>query len=154
VEQVVGVVADRLHRHRQQDLEYGVGGTAGATGMASMTNDRGSPDNVLGLLLRIGPWLLIVPVLLVVAAFSLGRHRAAAVGALLAGAVGYVGRYAQPDATAMYAVIASGYATWAASTSGCDAKPPLPGPRPDGDSQPGTCARLQQCGVLGEMLAT
>jgi len=39
--------------------------------MASMTDGDGSQDGLLGLLLQVGPWLLTISVLLVVAAFAL-----------------------------------------------------------------------------------
>jgi len=93
----------------------GVGaGAAAASGMAAMSGTGpGAPDGLLGVLLRIGPGLLVVSVLLVTAAFALSRRRLAAVPALLAGAVLYAGMYAQPDLAVMYAGIAVGYPAWA-----------------------------------------
>lgn len=66
-----------------------------------------------GVLLRLGPVLLVVSVLLVTAAFALSRRPVAAVPALLAGAVLYAGMYAQPDLTVMYVGIAARYLAWA-----------------------------------------
>lgn len=93
----------------------GVGAVAAAaSGMAAMSGTGpGAPDGLLGVLLRIGPGLLVVSVLLVTAAFALSRRRVAAVPALLAGAVLYAGMYAQPDLAVMYAGIAFGYLAWA-----------------------------------------
>ncbi len=92
----------------------GVGGAAAATGMAAMSGTGpGAPGGALGVLLRIGPILLVVSALLVTAAFALSRRRVAAIPAALAGAVLYAGMYSQPDLTVMNAAIAAGYLTWA-----------------------------------------
>jgi len=92
----------------------GVGGAAAATGMAAMSGTGpDAPGGLLGVLLRIGPILLVVSVLLVTAAFALSRRRVAAIPAMLAGAVLYAGMYSQPDLTVMYTAIATGYLTWA-----------------------------------------
>jgi hypothetical protein len=69
---------------------------------------------LLGVLLRIGPGLLIASVLLITAGFALSRRPRAAVPALLAGALLSWGMYAQPSLTLMYASIAVGYTAWAA----------------------------------------
>jgi len=92
----------------------GVGSAAAATGMAAMSGTGpGAPGGALGVLLRVGPVLLVVAVLLVTAAFALSRRQVAAIPALLAGAVLYAGMYSQPDLTVMYTAIAAGYLTWA-----------------------------------------
>ncbi len=91
----------------------GAGGAAAASGMAAMTRPAaGTPGGVLSDLVRAGPWLLAVSVLLVTAAFALTRRPLTAVPALLAGAVAYAGMYAQPSLAVMYASIAAAYLTW------------------------------------------
>jgi len=101
-------------------VAVGVGTSAAATGMAAMSGTGpGAPHGVLGVLLRIGPWLLVGSVLLVTAAFWLTRRPATAILALLAGALLYAGMYAQPNLAVMYAAIAVGYTAWAPSTCGC-----------------------------------
>ncbi len=93
----------------------GVGVSAGASGMAAMSGTgAGAPHGVLGVLLRIGPWLLVVSVLLVTATFGPTRRPATAILALLAGAVLYAGMYIQPNLAVMYVSIAVGYAAWGA----------------------------------------
>ena len=93
----------------------GVGGAAAATGMTGMTaNGSGHPGGALGALVRIGPWLIVVSVLLVAAAFALTYRPVTAIPALVAGAVLYAGMYAQSSLPVMYASIAVGYLTWAA----------------------------------------
>lgn len=93
----------------------GVGVSAGATGMAAMSGTGvGAPNGVLGVLLRIGPWLLVVSVLLVTATFGTTRRPATALLALLAGVVLYAGMYLQPNLVVMYVSIAIGYAAWGA----------------------------------------
>jgi hypothetical protein len=83
--------------------------------MAAMSGTGpGAPHGVLGVLLRIGPWLLVGSVLLVTAAFWLTRRPATAILALLAGALLYAGMYAQPNLAVMYAAITVGYTAWAA----------------------------------------
>lgn len=55
-------------------VAVGAGASAAATGMAAMSGTApGGPHGVLGVLLRIGPWLLVCSVLLVTAAFGLIR---------------------------------------------------------------------------------
>lgn len=96
-------------------IAAGVGASAAATGMAAMSGTgAGAPHGVIGVLLRVGPWLLVVSVLLVTAAFALTRRPAAAIPALLAGAVLYVGMYRQASLSVMYASIAVGYTAWIA----------------------------------------
>ena len=96
-------------------VALGVGTSAAATGMAAMAGTGpGAPHGALGVLLRIGPWLLVVSVLLVTAAFGLTRRPATAILALLAGALLYAGMYAQPNVAVMYAAIAVGYTAWGA----------------------------------------
>lgn len=96
-------------------VAVGIGTSAAATGMAAMSGTGpDAPHGVLGMLLRIGPWLLVCSVLLVTAAFGLTRRPATAILALLAGALLYIGMYAQPHLTVMYAAIAVGYTAWAA----------------------------------------
>ncbi len=93
----------------------GVGTSTTAIGMAGMAGmDRAStaPHGLLGLLIRVGPGLLIASAVLIALAFAL-RRPGAAVPALLAGAVLYAGMYAQPSRAVMYASIAVGYAGWA-----------------------------------------
>ena len=91
----------------------GVGGAAAATGMAAMSGTGpDAPGGVLGVLLRIGPALLVVSALLVSAAFALSRRRVAAIPAVLAGVVLYAGMYSQPDLTVMYTAIVVGYLSW------------------------------------------
>jgi hypothetical protein len=93
----------------------GAGASAAATGMAAMPGTGGAPRHgLLGVLVRIGPGLLIASVLLITAAFALSRRPRAAVPGLLAGALLYWGMYAQPSLTLMYASIAVGYTAWAA----------------------------------------
>jgi len=92
----------------------GIAGAATTTGMAAMSGTGpGAPGGALGVLLRLGPVLLVVSVLRMTAAFALSRRPVAAVPALLAGAVLYAGMYAQPDLTVMYTGIAAGYLAWA-----------------------------------------
>lgn len=92
----------------------GVGAAATATGMAAMSGTGpDAPGGALGVLLRPGPVLLVVSVVLVTAAFVLSRRPVAAVPALLAGGVLYAVVYAQPDLTVMYLGIAAGYLVWA-----------------------------------------
>jgi len=59
----------------------GVGGAAAATSMAGMTGMAatvsGHPGGALGVLVRIGPWLIVVSAPLVTAAFALSRRPAA-----------------------------------------------------------------------------
>jgi hypothetical protein len=96
-------------------VALGVGTSAAATGMAAMSGTGpGAPHGVLGVLLRIGPWLLVGSILLVTAAFGLTRRPATAILALLAGDLLYAGMYAQPNLAVMYAAIAVGYTAWGA----------------------------------------
>ena len=96
-------------------IAAGVGASAAASGMAAMSGTgAGTPHGVLGVLLRIGPWLLVVSVLLVTAAFALTSRPAAAIPALLAGAGLYAGMYRQTSLLVMYASIAAGYTVWIA----------------------------------------
>ena len=96
-------------------IAAGVGASAAATGMAAMSGTgAGAPQGVLGVLLRIGPWLLVVSALLVTAAFALTRRPATAIPALLAGAGLYAGMYRQTSLLVMYASIAVGYTVWIA----------------------------------------
>jgi len=90
----------------------GAGGSAAVAGMAGMSGRGATAHGLLGVLLRAGPGLLIVSVLLVTAAFAL-RRLAAAGGALLAGAVLYGGMYGQSSPAVMYASLAVGYSAWA-----------------------------------------
>ena len=93
----------------------GAGGATAATSMAGMTRaGPAAPGGALGVLVRIGPWLILASALLVAAAFALTRRPVTAIPALLAGAVLYAGMYAQPSLTVMYASIAAGYLAWAA----------------------------------------
>ena len=117
----------------------GVGGAAAATGMTGMTaTGSGHPGGALGALVRIGPWLIVVSVLLVAAAFALTYRPVTAIPALVAGAVLYAGMYAQNSLPVMYASIAIGYLTWAAlalwaaRNPAAQATPPAPAaaPRP------------------------
>ena len=92
-------------------VALGVGASAAAAGMASMNQPARPQHGLLGLLIRIGPALLIASIVLVTVAFALRRPQAAA-PALLAGAVLYVGMYAQSNQAIMYGSIAVGYAAW------------------------------------------
>lgn len=95
-------------------LGVGTSTTAGGTvGMTGMDRASGPTHGLLGLLVRVGPGLLIASAVLIAVAFAL-RRPGAAVPALLAGAVLYAGMYAQPNRTVMYLTIAVGYAGWAA----------------------------------------
>lgn len=76
-----------------------------------MSMHGGTHPGLVGVLIRIGPGLLIASIVLVAGAFAV-RHPLAAVPALLAGAVMYAGMYAQTDLAVMYASIAVGYAAW------------------------------------------
>jgi hypothetical protein len=91
----------------------GVGGATTAAGMAGMAGP-GHTTEMLSVLARIGPWLMVASVLLVAGGFALSRRRVTAVPALVAGAVLYAGMYAQSGLPVMYASIAVGYLTWAA----------------------------------------
>ena len=103
----------------------GAGASAAAAGMAAMPGTGGAPRHgLLGVLLRIGPGLLIASVLLITAAFALSRRPRAAVPALLAGALLYWGMYAQPSLTLMYASITSATPPGPPSTCGCGTNRP------------------------------
>lgn len=96
-------------------IAAGVGASAAASGMAAMSGTgAGAPQGMLGVLLRAGPWLLVVSVLLVTAAFALTRRPAAAIPAVAAGAGLYAGMYRQASLPVMYASIAAGYTAWIA----------------------------------------
>jgi hypothetical protein len=73
-----------------------------------------APGGVLGGLVHSGPWLMLVSVLLVAAAFALTRRAVTALPALLAGGVLHAGIYAQSSPPVMSASIAVGYLAWAA----------------------------------------
>ncbi|SLJ61055.1 hypothetical protein [Mycobacteroides abscessus] len=92
-------------------VAVGAGSSAAAAGMAGMSTSGHTPSGPLGALVRIGPVLLIVSIVLVTVAFAL-RRRLAAVPALIAGVVMYAAMYAQPSLTVMYTGLALGYATW------------------------------------------
>ncbi len=99
----------------------GVGASASAAGMADMaatgalgTAATVSPAGLLGLLLRVGPAILVVSIGAV--ALSLGiRRRAAAIPALLGGGMLYWGMYAQPNLALMGAAIVAGLLLWVAA---------------------------------------
>ncbi len=90
----------------------GAGASAASAGMAGMNQPGSTPHGLLGLLRRAGPALLIASIVLVTVALAL-RRPAAAVPALLAGAVLYAGMYSQSNAALMYTAIALGYTAWA-----------------------------------------
>lgn len=92
-------------------VAVGVGSSAAAAGMAGMSTSGDTPSGLLGALVRIGPVLLIVSIVLVTVAFALWRPLGA-VPALIAGVIMYAGMYAQPSLAVMYASLALGYATW------------------------------------------
>jgi hypothetical protein len=92
-------------------LAAGIGASATATGMSSMTRHTAA-HGLLGTLARIGPGLLAASVLLVTVAFALTHRPLAAAPALLAGAVLYIGMYAQTSQAVMFVSIAAGYLTW------------------------------------------
>ena len=83
----------------------GVGTSTTAVGMAGMERASTAPHGLLG--------LLIASAALVAVAVALLRP-AAAIPALLAGAVLYAGMYAQPNRTVTDASIAVRHAGWAA----------------------------------------
>ncbi len=87
------------------------GGTAAAQGgMAGMGSGHQGMADVPGwleALLRFGPVILIVSVLLVAASVTL-RRRLAALPAISGGLILYVGMYAQPNLALMYAAIVVG----------------------------------------------
>jgi hypothetical protein len=91
----------------------GAGASATSAGMAGMGQPGSTPHGLLGLLRHAGPALLIASIVLVAVALAL-RRSAAAVPALLAGAVLYAGMYSQSNAAVMYTAIAVGYTAWAA----------------------------------------
>ncbi len=100
------------------------GSMAGMAGMgpapaarAAASSGAAAPSHaggVLGFLVTIGPELLVLSILLVTVSLAL-RRRAAALPALVAGALLYWGMYAQGSDALMYATIAVGYAIWAAT---------------------------------------
>jgi hypothetical protein len=112
----VGVLGSMACTASMIAAAVGVGGAAAATSMTGMTGMTGTGrlGGVLGVLVRIGPWLIVASVLLVTAAFALSRRPVTAIPALAAGAVLYAGMYAQNSLLVMYASIAVGYLTWAA----------------------------------------
>lgn len=87
-------------------------GPAPATTAASTASSH--PGGVLGVLVTIGPELLVVSALLITVSLAL-RRRVAAIPALAAGALLYWGMYAQASDAVMYAAIAVGYVLWAAT---------------------------------------
>ncbi len=101
-----------------------VGAAAAASGsiagMAAMgsTSSGQTPSNGLfsstvRLLVQVGPPLLIISIVAI--AVSVGiRRRAAALPAMLAGAVMYAGMYLQSSVPLMYASIALGLVVWTA----------------------------------------
>lgn len=92
----------------------GAVGAAGAAGMSGMSgmDDRDTPG-LLGLLLDLGPYLLVASVLLVTAGVAL-RQPVAAVPALAAGGLLYWGMYGQPSYPVMYLSLAIGFLVWIA----------------------------------------
>lgn len=86
---------------------------ASATATASIATSSHA-GGVLGVLVRTGPELLVVSVLLVTVSLAL-RRRAAAAPALLAGALLYWGMYAQASVGLMYTTMAVAYLVWALS---------------------------------------
>src|SRR5262249_18832369 len=65
------------------------GGPTAAPGMAGMPSaGPAAPGGALGVLVRIGPWLMLASALLVTAAFALTRRPVTAIPALLAGGHG------------------------------------------------------------------
>lgn len=86
--------------------------TSAAISAASTASSH--PGGVLGVLVTVGPELLVVSILLVSLSLAL-RRRVAAAPALVAGALLYWGMYAQPSDSVMYATIAFGYVIWAAT---------------------------------------
>ncbi|MEB3031155.1 hypothetical protein [[Mycobacterium] nativiensis] len=91
---------------------------AGASAAAGMGHAAHGGDEaqgwfaeVLGMVHRISPVLLIVSIALVAVAFAM-RRRAAVLPALLAGVVLYFSVHGQSDPIVMYAGMALGYAAW------------------------------------------
>ncbi len=84
-------------------------------GPATTTATSGSshPGGLLGVLVTIGPELLVVSVLLVAVSFAL-RRPVAALPALIAGALLYWGMYSQASVVVMYVTIVVAYLAWAA----------------------------------------
>lgn len=95
-------------------------GAQAAGGMAGMsgTGTAGGHTHYAGIesfLLRFGKEILIASVLLVVGSFfarRVLRSTHAAVAALVAGGVLYLGMYAQSSLALMYTAIVIGYASW------------------------------------------
>jgi hypothetical protein len=81
---------------------------AGMSGMGKGTTPSHAPG-WLDLLIRFGPEILIVSILILTIAVGL-RRTSAGVPALLGGLVLYVGMYAQPSLAVMYATMVVGVA--------------------------------------------
>ncbi|MGV0624434.1 hypothetical protein [Mycolicibacter minnesotensis] len=92
-------------------------GVSAAAGAGHAAHGGGGSQGWLAALLevlhRISPALLIASIVLVAAAFAL-RRRAAALPALMAGAVIYLSVHGQADPGVMYGGMALGYAVWVA----------------------------------------
>lgn len=86
--------------------------TSTSTAATAASTASSHPGGVLGVLVTIGPELLVVSALLVTVSLAL-RRRVAAIPALAAGALLYWGMYAQASDAVMYATIAVGYVLWA-----------------------------------------
>jgi hypothetical protein len=82
----------------------GVAAATAATSMAGMTGTGpATPAGHPAALVRVGPWLMVASALRVAAAFAFTRLPVTAPSALLAGAVLYVGMYAQRSLPVMCA---------------------------------------------------
>jgi len=79
-----------------------------------MTDEDGSQDGLLGLLLQVGPWLLTISVLLVVAAFALAPAGAPQQSGPSWPVPSCIGACTpNPTPALMYAAITAGHTTWA-----------------------------------------
>jgi hypothetical protein len=90
-----------------------VGAQADAGSMPGMgPTPSNHPGGILGVLVIIGPELLVASIILVTVSLTL-RRRGAAFLSLVAGAMLYWGMYAQGSVTLMYTTMAGGYVIWA-----------------------------------------
>lgn len=89
-------------------------GPAPSAASGAATTASSHPDGLLGVLVAIGPELLVVSILLVTASLAL-RRRVAIAPAFVGGAILYWGMYAQSSDAVMYATMAAGYLIWVAT---------------------------------------
>ena len=95
----------------------GGGASAGMTAMGAMTSSGhaigGQSLDILALLLRTGPLILLVSIAAITLSLAL-RRWVTAIPALLAGGIIYWGMYGQPNLSVMYITIGVGLSSWAA----------------------------------------